>query len=152
MFLVADTADDGHSIPLSRVLMMIIWMTKAKMKRHSMGDIPEWQERLCQTKHSIVLARRIPCSPDSLPSGFLNLNLSYFKFFSILHLKIKCEQQTNLIFWININSDQTFLFCRSSCYRVLPMLTQLSEIQNSQNGSTRFSSWTRGRHMSSLAR
>ena len=31
-FLVADTADDGHSIPLSRVLMMIIWMTKAKMK------------------------------------------------------------------------------------------------------------------------
>ena len=53
------------------------------MKRHSMGEIPEWQERLRQTKHSIVLAHRIP-QPQSV-------------IFQILHHsplvdKTKCEQ------------------------------------------------------------
>ena len=36
-------------------------------------------------------------------------------------------------------SKKSFLLCRSSFYKELRMLTQLREIQNSQNGSTLFS-------------
>ena len=36
-----------------------------------MGEIPEWQELLRQTKHSIVLARRIPCSRIPQPQSVI---------------------------------------------------------------------------------
>ena len=63
-------------------------------------EIPKRQE--CSTPVSAKLN-----TPLSLFSGFLKLNLSFFKFFSILHLETKCEQNNCIDFSFKTNSTSS---------------------------------------------